>query len=160
MTDSYNYGNINLGETAGLTRASIIDGGAANGITLGSTDIVNFTGTPAVFGDITLSQNPGTGTLVVINQPGTYFISASVVRDTDGAGPGFLSIFSGDPVSPTTLAIQSTDEDMASNASTMITVTPSDINDLLTSIRNIRIRSSSTGSSYLPDGNTLIVTKV
>jgi hypothetical protein len=163
MTDSYNYGNINLGETAGLTRASIINGDAANGTDPSFALVVNFTGTASVFGDITLTQSAQFGTLVVINQPGTYFISASVSRDGSGPAPGAVSVAIGDiltpSISPVIIAIQSTDQSLSSNVSGMITINPSDINDLVTSPRNIRILSTS-GSAYNPIGNTLIVTKV
>lgn len=156
MTDSYNYGNINLGETAGLTRALISNAGAALGSTL--ANFINFTGAASVFGDITLIQSITDGTLIRINQPGTYFISATVQQVAGGADEMVIS--AGQLPDPLFLSGTTIDDGLVSNVSGMITITPADINDLPTSFRNIRFVVNNSPKLFFTSGNFISITKV
>jgi len=160
MTDSYNYGNINLGEAAGLVRAAISNGGAALGSTL--AEVINFDGTPSTFGDIDLIQSPTDGTLSQIDQPGTYVISVTLNQNT--GGPGSVAIAAGGTpptfVSAIPLAGASIDDGLFANMSSVITILPSDINNSIDSIRNIRLLTNFAPQTFQPDGNFIFITKV
>jgi len=82
MTDSYNQSSINLGETPGLTRASIsAPGQAETGLVI--TSLLNFTGTPSSSGNIVITQSVDNGTSILLNQSGTYVLNINLDDSAD-----------------------------------------------------------------------------